>query len=256
MPILKNIQIKLDFEAVRRRLHLKRDGDLKAAQELVRIAQDGDLKAAQELVRIAQPLVEPKVLYKVSYIEEKLDDGVVIEGLRLTSKVLRKNLDAVERVFPFVITIGNKFGEKLDACNDLLEKFYFGEKLDACNDLLEKFYLDTIGNVALNQVRLALKDHLKQDYAIEKTAFMAPGSLPDWPIEQQKPLFKLLGDVPASIGVQLNDSLLMLPAKSVSGIYFPTETSFISCQLCPREHCESRKATFNEKKAIEFGLNR
>jgi len=225
MPILKNIQIKLDFEAVRRRLHLKRDGDL---------------KAAQELVRIAQPLVEPKVLYKVSYIEEKLDDGVVIEGLRLTSKVLRKNLDAVERVFPFVITIGNKFGEKLDACNDLLEKFY----------------LDTIGNVALNQVRLALKDHLKQDYAIEKTAFMAPGSLPDWPIEQQKPLFKLLGDVPASIGVQLNDSLLMLPAKSVSGIYFPTETSFISCQLCPREHCESRKATFNEKKAMEFGLNR
>ena len=225
MPILKNIQIKLDFEAVRRRLHLKRDGDL---------------KAAQELVRIAQPLVEPKVLYMVSYIEEKLDDGVVIEGLRLTSKVLRKNLDAVERVFPFVITIGNKFGEKLDACNDLLEKFY----------------LDTIGNVALNQVRLALKDHLKQDYAIEKTAFMAPGSLPDWPIEQQKPLFKLLGDVPASIGVQLNDSLLMLPAKSVSGIYFPTETSFISCQLCPREHCESRKATFNEKKAIEFGLNR
>jgi len=225
MPILKNIQIKLDFEAVRRRLHLKRDGDL---------------KAAQELVRIAQSLVEPKVLYMVSYIEEKLDDGVVIEGLRLTSKVLRKNLDAVERVFPFVITIGNKFGEKLDACNDLLEKFY----------------LDTIGNVALNQVRLALKDHLKQDYAIEKTAFMAPGSLPDWPIEQQKPLFKLLGDVPASIGVQLNDSLLMLPAKSVSGIYFPTETSFISCQLCPREHCESRKATFNEKKAMEFGLNR
>ena len=225
MPILDNIQIELDVEAVRKRLHLKRDSDL---------------TPVQDLVNIAQPLVEPKVLYMVSYIEEKLDDGVVVEGLRLTSKVLRKNLDAVERVFPFVITIGNKFGEKLDACNDLLEKFY----------------LDTIGNVALNQVRLALKDHLKQDYAIEKTAFMAPGSLPDWPIEQQKPLFKLLGDVPASIGVQLNDSLLMLPAKSVSGIYFPTETSVISCQLCPREHCESRKATFNEKKAIEFGLNR
>ena len=224
MPILDNIQININFDLVRKRLHLKRDSDL---------------KAVQDIVHIAQPLVEPKVLYKVSYIEEKLDDGVVIEGLRLTSKVLRKNLDAVERVFPFVITIGNKFGEKLDASNDLLEKFY----------------LDTIGNVALNQVRLALKDHLKQKYAIEKTAFMAPGSLPDWPIEQQKPLFKLLGDVPASIGVQLNDSLLMLPAKSVSGIYFPTETSFFSCQLCPREHCESRKAKFSEEKAKEFGIN-
>ena len=224
MPILDNIQFNINFDLVRKRLHLKRDSDL---------------KAVRDIVHIAQPLVEPKVLYKVSYIEEKLDDGVVVEGLRLTSKVLRKNLDAVERVFPFVITIGNKFGETLDACNDLLEKFY----------------LDTIGNVALNQVRLALKDHLKQNYAIEKTAFMAPGSLPDWPIEQQKPLFKLLGDVPASIGVQLNDSLLMLPAKSVSGIYFPTETSFFSCQLCPREHCESRKAKYSEEKATEFGIN-
>jgi hypothetical protein len=225
MPILDNIQININFALVRKRLHLKRDSDL---------------EAVQDIVHIAQSLVEPKVLYMVSYIEEKLDDGVVIEGLRLTSKVLRKNLDAVERVFPFVITIGKKIGEKLDACNDLLEKFY----------------LDTIGNVALNQVRLALKDHLKQNYAIEKTAFMAPGSLPDWPIEQQKPLFKLLGDVPASIGVQLNDSLLMLPAKSVSGIYFPTETSFFSCQLCPREHCESRKAKYSEKKAKEFGINK
>lgn len=223
MPILDNIQIKLDFEAVRRRLHLKRDSDL---------------KAAQDLVHIAQPLVEPKVLYRVSYIEEKLDDGVVVEGLRLISNVLRKNLDAVERVFPFVITIGNKFSEKMDSCNDLLEKFY----------------LDTIANVALTQVRLALKDHLKQKYAIEKTAFMAPGSLPNWPIEQQKPLFKLLGDVPASIGVELTESLLMLPAKSVSGIYFPTGTSFFSCQLCPREHCESRKAKYSEKKAKEFGI--
>ncbi len=225
MPILDNIQIKLDFDAVRRRLHLKRDNDL---------------KAVQDLVNIAQPLVEPKVLYKVCYIEEKLAEGVIIEGLHLNSKVLRKNLANIERVFPFVITIGNKFGESLDTCNDLLEKFY----------------LDTIGNVALNQVRIALKDHLKQKYAIEKTAFMAPGSLPNWPIEQQKPLFKLLGDVQASIGVKLTESLLMLPAKSVSGIYFPTETSFFSCQLCPRERCDSRKAKYNEKKAKEFGIKK
>ncbi len=223
MPILDNIQIKLDVEAVRKRLHLKRDSDL---------------TSVQDLVHIAQSLVEPRVLYKVSYIEEKIADGVVVEGLQLISNVLRKNLDQVERVFPFVITIGKKLGEKLDTGNDLLEKFY----------------LDTIGNVALTQVRLALKNHLKQKFAIEKTAFMAPGSLPNWPIEQQKPLFKILGDVPASIGVELTDSLLMLPAKSVSGIYFPTETSFFSCQLCPRERCESRKAKYSEKKAKEFGI--
>jgi len=225
MPILDDIQIEINVDLIGKRLHLKRDRDL---------------KTVQDLVRIAHPQVEPKVLYKVSYIEKKTDDGVVVEGLPLISNVLRKNLDKVERVFPFVITIGNKFSETLDAYDDLLEKFY----------------LDTIGNVALNQVRLAFKDHLKQNYAIEKTAFMEPGSLADWPIEQQKPLFKLLGDVQASIGVRLTESLLMLPAKSISGIYFPTETSFLSCQLCPRERCESRRAKYSEKKAIEFGIDK
>ena len=223
MPTLENIQIKLDFEAVCKRLHLKRDKDFK------------NLHA---LVDTAHHMIEPRVLYEVKYIEEKFDNGVVVDGRRLISDVLRKNLDQVERVFPFVITIGNKFGENLDACDDILEKFF----------------LDTIGNVALTHVRKALNDHLKQKYALEKTAFMAPGSLPNWPIEQQKPLFELFGDVQATIGVKLTESLLMLPAKSVSGIYFPTETSFFSCQLCPRERCDSRKAKYSEKLAADYGI--
>ena len=223
MPTLENIQIKLDFEAVRRRLHLKRDNDL---------------ENLHGLVDAAHHMIEPRVLYEVKYIEEKLDDGVIVDGRPLISDVLRKNLDQVERVFPFVITIGNKFGENLDTCDDILEKFS----------------LDTIGNVALTQVRKALNDHLKQEYALEKTAFMAPGSLPNWPIEQQKLLFELFDDVQASIGVNLTDSLLMLPAKSVSGIYFPTVTSFFSCQLCPRERCDSRKAKYSEKLAAEYGI--
>jgi hypothetical protein len=80
--------------------------------------------------------------------------------------------------------------------------------------------------------------------------------LPDWPIEEQRPLFQLLGDVPAAIGVRLTESLLMLPAKSVSGIYFPTETSFFSYQLCPRKRCDSRKARYNLKLALEYGIKK
>lgn len=225
MPILNNISIELEFEAVRRRLHLKRDEDL---------------KTLQDLVDSAQRLIEPKVLYKICYIDKKLAEEVIIDGLRFSSQVLRRNLDQIERVFPFVVTIGKKFGERLETCSDLLDKYY----------------LDTIGNVALNQVRAALNDQIKEKYALKKTAFMAPGSLPNWPITQQKPLFELLGNVEASIGVKLTESLLMLPAKSVSGIYFPTETSFFSCQLCPREKCESRKASYNEKLAEEYGIKR
>ena len=223
MTIIENVQIQLDPDAVRTRLRLTRENDV----QLVR-----------SLVASVKPLLQPKVLYEICYIEEKTEEGVKVGGVRLRSKVLRKNLDKAERIFPFVITIGSKFSEGLDARADLLEKYY----------------LDTIGNVALTQVRNQLQHHLRTTHGIEKAAFMAPGSLPDWPIEEQKPLFQLLGDVPASIGVTLTESLLMLPAKSVSGIYFPTETSFFSCQLCPRERCDSRKARYNQKLAEEYGV--
>ena len=225
MPILDNLKVEISLNDVCRRLHM---------------GPDSDVSEIQPLIEVAMALIEPKAIYEVSYIEDKLEDAVMVNGRNLTSRVLRKNLDQAERIFPFVITLGPKLGEK---------------QADS-TDLLENFYLDTIGNVALNSARKQLKRHLKSEFALEKISSMAPGSLPDWPIEEQAPLFKLLGDVDAAIGVKLSNSLLMLPAKSISGIYFPTEVSFFSCQLCPRERCESRKAKYDPKLAREYGIKK
>ena len=74
---------------------------------------------------------------------------------------------------------------------------------------------------------------------------MNPGSLEDWPIQQQTQVFELLGDPLRDVGVRLTDSFLMVPIKSVSGIRYPTETSFESCQLCPREKCTGRRAPYD-----------
>jgi hypothetical protein len=225
MEILENIPLTIDEVEVRRRLHLKREAEL---------------KQLEQLVDVARSCLHPKGLYKVCYIEQKIEDAVMIDGRRFSSKVLRKNLDSVERIFPYVVTIGKAFDETLTACTDILEKFF----------------LDTIGNVALHSVRKHLTNHLQSSYAIGKVAFMNPGSLADWPIETQKPLFDLLGDVNGAIGVKLTKSLLMLPTKSLSGILFPTEVTFYSCQLCPRERCESRKAKYNETMAREYGIKK
>ena len=225
MPILGNIEIEISLNEVCRRLHMSPDSSM------------GEI---QPLIDLAASLIEPRAIYDVRYIEEKLEEAVIIDGMRLKSRVLRKNLEQVERIFPFVITLGPELGDKQAQSTDLLDNFY----------------LDTIGNVALNAARKKLKRHLKSQFALEKISSMAPGSLPDWPIEEQVPLFKLLGDVDAAIGVKLTDSLLMLPAKSISGLYFPTEVSFFSCQLCPRERCESRKAQFSPKLADEYGIKR
>ena len=66
----------------------------------------------------------------------------------------------------------------------------------------------------------------------------------DWPLREQRPLFTLLGDVRSAIGVELTDTLLMVPRKSVSGIVFVAEETFASCQLCPRHDCPNRRAPY------------
>jgi hypothetical protein len=223
MAILAHIAVNLNLDKVRKKLHMK---------------PDSNLNQVRNLVDTVQHLIEPKAIYNVCYIDEKSEDSVVVGGLSLKSRVLRKNLDRVQRIFPYVITLGRKLGEKQNACSDLLENYY----------------LDCIGNLALTSVQKQLKKHLQSKFALEKLSSMAPGSLSDWPIEEQEPLFGLLGDVEASIGVKLTRNLLMMPAKSVSGFYFPTEVSFYSCQLCPRKRCESRKAKYDEALTEEYGI--
>jgi hypothetical protein len=120
---------------------------------------------------------------------------------------------------------------------------------------MEHYYLDVIGNIALTRARSFLADHLRSRFAIEGISYMSPGSLDDWPLEEQRPLFTILGDVTSSIGVTLNESLLMIPKKSLSGIFFPTEITFHSCQLCPRESCIGRRASYDEKLAREHGIH-
>jgi len=209
--------------------------DIEEIKEAVRAR---DLVQIQTLLEVAKPLISARAVYRVCYIDEKLEDTVIIDGIRLGSRILRKNLEKVGRVFPYVITIGTRLEQKADETTDLLEKYY----------------LDKIGNIALSKARRHLEEHLRSRFALDDLSYMSPGSLEDWPIEEQRPLFSILKGAEVSIGVRLTESLLMIPRKSVSGIYFPTEVTFYSCQLCPRQHCEGRKARYNENLAKEYGI--
>ncbi|MCG8400671.1 MAG: vitamin B12 dependent methionine synthase, partial [Firmicutes bacterium] len=72
---------------------------------------------------------------------------------------------------------------------------------------------------------------------------------------EQKKLFSILGDCSEKIGVELTDSLLMVPVKSISGIFFPAEAGFESCLLCPRADCPGRRAAYDpELYNSKYGL--
>jgi hypothetical protein len=189
------------------------------------------------LLEQANRLISAKAVYKVSYVDSRSEDSVTLDGMVFRSRVLRKHLDRVQRVFPYVVSIGHALEER-------------GQQSPGP---LEKYYIDEIGNVAVVKARAYLEDHLKEKYGIQKLSTMGPGQLKDWPIEEQRKLFNLLGNVENAIGVSIGEHMFMSPFKSLSGIYFPTEVTFFTCQLCSREKCPSRRAKYDEKMAEEYG---
>lgn len=225
MNVLDHIPISFDADEVLRRAGLSGMG--------------GELENdVGQLVDAARRLANPKAIYDLCYIEGKTEDSVTLGGVQFTSRVLRINLDSVERVFPYVATCGTELDELSADANDIL--------LDYCLDIIKK--------MALGAAITHLQAHLESTYALGQVSKMNPGSLEDWPINQQKELFAIFGDVEELIGVQLTDSFLMIPMKSVSGIIFPTEIIFESCQLCPRQVCRSRRAPYEPELAEKYEI--
>jgi hypothetical protein len=74
---------------------------------------------------------------------------------------------------------------------------------------------------------------------------MNPGSIPGWPVKEQRNLFLILGDPAEDIDVSLTESYMMSPIKSTSGIRYFAATKFVSCQLCPEGRCPSREAPYD-----------
>ena len=223
MEVLDNIPVKLEPEEVLKLLQLRnRNRNIEAIVE--------------ELIEMAQPVAKPKVVYKVSYVDDKDGDTVTIDGVRFTSRVLRINLDQVERVFPYIATCGTELEEIAVPSNDVMKSFCF----------------DAIKTMVVRSASTFLRNHLMGYYALGKVSRMSPGSLESWPLAQQKELFSLFGDTEELIGVRLTKSCVMFPLKSVSGIYFPTEIKFESCQLCPRERCIGRRAPYDPELAKKY----
>ena len=141
------------------------------------------------------------------------------------------NVDKVYRVFPYLATGGVELGSWVSSQADLLRQFW----------------ADAIAEAALRLAMAHARAFVAQQHSLDRISAMAPGSLADWPLEEQRPLFALLGDTEGTIGVRLTERFLMIPTKSVSGVFFPTEGSFESCQLCPRENCPGRRASYDKE---------
>ncbi len=216
MTILADFSVHLDFDTFCKRLHLDRYG--------------GDVDEVREFFDRAAPVARPKAVYDVAYVNGRDADRVTIGEVIFQSDVLARNLADIGKVYPYVATCGVELNEVETSPGDPLEEFW----------------LDTLKEQALQEATRELRSRVLDAAGAPKMSTMNPGSADAyvWPIQQQRQLFTLLGNVEEAIGVRLTPSYLMVPNKSVSGLYFATGVSFINCQMCTREDCPNRRAPY------------
>jgi len=114
-------------------------------------------------------------------------------------------------------------------------------------DALATIIMDSITTELLNLLGETISKIIKKEGMKEKdwasTCQYSPGQY-KWTIEEQKEIFKMVNG--GKIGVLLNKSYLMVPFKSISGVYgFGPEDMIdktrVACDLCPRKDCIGRR---------------
>lgn len=217
VSIIEDVPFHVDRAHFKKAVHLESYRELEV--ELDRFVEEAD--------RIACP----KAMYREDFLEEVGAEVVRIAGAQFTSEILADKLGDVPRLFPYIATCG----AELD-----------GMDLSPYDPMLSGLWHSTYKMQALGTAANYLKSYLKETFDIKVLSSINPGSgnVDLWPVDQQVPLFSLFGNTERAIGVRLTESCLMLPDKTVSGIYFPSKIEYCNCHSCTRENCPARRAPY------------
>jgi hypothetical protein len=217
--IIDEIPFSLDMNLLVNGLRLKENAS--AINTLSKLAAD------------AMRIGRPKALYKIASAEYPDENSVEINKVVLRSRLLKNNLCKSDIMLPFLCTCGTEL-------EDWSQQF---------TDIVQKYWVNTIQDYALGSAIQALETSIKQCYQPRNLSAMHPGSLADWPIQEQQNLFHLFGDDAVKIGVTLTEGLMMKPLKSMSGIFFASDEGFVNCQFCSLEKCPGRRTPYQKSLA-------
>lgn len=157
---------------------------------------------------------------------------LIIENIQFElGSIIYRDIKDVSEIFVFVCTIGKSIEGKI-------------HKLFLDGDSLSAFILDRIASELVESTADLLErkihtEFLKEGYNL--TNRYSPGYC-GWSVSEQKKLFSLLPE--KFCGVELTESSLMIPIKSVSGIYgadFNMIRKDYHCEICDDEFCYKRK---------------
>ena len=221
----RTIDIKIDKNQVYKYLGYDVDSDPPPRMESL----------IDEHIKLGNEFIYPCTTYTILDVEFVLGTRAFLEGyVAFDSKVVSQLLRNCQKVALFVATIG-----------DELE--YVACRLAEDGLLLQSAVLDSIGSSAVEQAANFLHERIidtaeLQGLVASKRRF-SPGYC-DWNVDQQAQLFEALDA--GSVGVELTETCLMLPRKSISGIVgigSPENgiENYNPCLVCDNTDCQSRR---------------
>ena len=214
--------------------------NLNVEQILKQMRLHGDTRrfstVVHELIEIVTPVARPKALYKICCVNSQNPDFIEIDGVKFTGRLVMDNLAQAKRVFVCVATCGTEV-----------------EAVEIhAGDVIKRYCLDAIKLRLVISASDYLQEHLAHQYATGTLSSLNPGELSAFPVNQLRNLFSILGDVEGMIGVRLTKNCALIPAKSRAGIFFRSDTGFLSCRLCQHPRCQERKALYCSELALQY----
>ena len=177
----------------------------------------------------------PKAIFQDYEIEKIEGDSVYFKsGNIFNGPNISKILKGSKIAIIFICTLGIATDQTIAATSE-------------SGDTLATIIMDSITTGLLGVLGEHISKIIKKEGLKEKgwasTCQYSPGQY-KWTIEEQKEIFQMVNG--EKIGVLLNKSYLMVPFKSISGVYgFGPEDKIdktrVACDLCPRENCIGRR---------------
>ncbi|MCP4763799.1 MAG: hypothetical protein GY870_18655 [archaeon] len=169
----------------------------------------------QDFEQVKKELLEkcnPAVVWKrFSIINMDFESGKVIlekNNIQIGGGSVVNVLKGSKELVLGVCTIGSAVGCEI-------------KKYMNANQIFRGILLDSFGSWAVDAVRKNFHEWIKKEFHIKEgfrtSTMLCPGDY-KWSVEDQKIVFDLLGEEASQIGVNLNESMMMAPIKSLSFI--------------------------------------
>lgn len=182
----------------------------------------------KEVLNDLAGVCQARYLYTLLPGQKQSERSINISGIEFkTGKMITSYLDGVEKFCVFVATAGEEYVE-------------YKSRLRNNGDFIREFIVDAIGSVIAESCVSMISAELTEK-GLKHTYPYSPGYC-GWKLTEQTNLFSLLPESPC--GIELTDSCLMIPVKSISGVIATgdnVQKRDYGCAICENINCYKRK---------------